>query len=119
MAKYNVVFTIKDKYGHEKELVGGAIEVDLDKLALNDTEAIAEALNLDEYVTDQELTDAIKDMPTVERVKEIVKTDVPSAIKENKEAHKVVANVVETHAEAIKYGSFTSTDIDGGDCCDV
>lgn len=119
MAKYNVVFTIKDKYGHEKELVGGTIEVDLNDLTSEEVSNITDVINLDEYVTDIELADAIKDRPTVEAVKDIVKTDVPTIIKENKKAHQAVTNVVETHVDTIKYGTFGSSITNEEDCCDV
>lgn len=113
MAKYNVVFTIKDKYGHEKELVGGAIDINLEGLTPNDTGVLADALNLDEYVTDQELADALKDVPTVEHIKETVRSEVPVVVEEHPDVHQVISNVVVQHidnVDTLKYGTFTYPD---------
>ena len=110
MAKYNVVFTIKDKYGHTKELVGGEIDVELGKLTSADTDAIAEALKLDDYTTDAELVEAMKDIPTIDVVKETVKVEVPVVVEEHPEVHQVISNVVVKHidnVDTIKYGTFT------------
>lgn len=117
MAKYNVVFTIKDKYGHEKELVGGAIDINLEGFTSDDTEALSDALNLDEYVTDQELADALKDIPTVEQVKETVRAEVPVIVEEHPEVHQTISNVVVQHIDNIdtlKYGTFTYPEVEEG-----
>lgn len=116
MAKYNVVFTVKDKYGHAKEIVGGEIEVDLDGITLKDTEAIAEALDLDSYATDAELADAVKDVPTVDTIKETVRTEVPSIVEDHPEVHQTISNVVVKHidkVDTIKYGTFKHSEPKG------
>lgn len=110
MAKYNVVFTIKDKYGHTKELVGGEIDVELGKLTSADADAIANALSLDDYTTDAELAEALKEVPTVEVVKETVRTEVPAVVEEHPEVHQAISSVVVKHidnVDTIKYGTFT------------
>lgn len=76
MAKYNVIFTVRDKFGNEKELTGGTIDVDLATVTSDEATAIAGALQLDDYATDLELADAFKDVTTMENVKEMLKTNV-------------------------------------------
>ena len=103
MATYKLVLTVKDNYGKEKEIDGGKVDIDLAELASDEINAITEALNLDNYATDTELADAISKVPTIETVKETIKTEVPGVIEENAEN---VTEVVEQHVDTIKYGSF-------------
>lgn len=112
MAKYNVVLTVRDKYGKDKEVDGGTVDIDIASLALSEINAIAGALKLDDYATDIELADAIKDVPTVDTVKETIKTDLPIVIEKNTEVQQVLTEVVEKHldVETIKYGSFVADD---------
>ncbi len=103
MATYKLVLTVKDNYGKEKEIDGGKVDIDLAELAADEVNTITEALNLDTYATDLELADAISKVPTIETVKETIKTEVPGVIEENAEN---VTEIVEQHVDTIKYGSF-------------
>ena len=80
MATYKLVLTVKDSAGKEKEIDGGTVDIDLTNLTPAEVTTITEALNLDTYTTDQELADTIKDVPTVDVIKETIKTDVPTVL---------------------------------------
>ena len=59
MAKYKLIFTVRDNYGKEKDIEGGTIDVDLNELNSTEISAVSKALDLDAYATDQELSEAI------------------------------------------------------------
>jgi len=96
MAKYNLIFTVRDKYGKEKDLEGVEVDIDLASLKPADVDIITEKLDLESYATDKELAGAIKE----------IKEDIPTIIEENTEAHQVLTNVVEKHIDTLKYRSF-------------
>lgn len=80
MATYKLVLTVKDSSGKEKEIDGGTVNIDLTNLTPAEVTTITEALNLDTYTTDQELAETIKEVPTVEIIKETIKTDIPTVL---------------------------------------
>lgn len=78
MATYKVWLTVKDSYGNTKEIDGGTINVDLATLTPDEVNQLEEALpledylkkteiptELDNYATDEELAQSIKDASTV------------------------------------------------------
>lgn len=97
MATYKLVFTVKDKYGKEKDLEGVTVNLDLASLNSDEMVSFADALKLDTYATDAELESAITDL----------KAEIPTVIEENDEAHQVITNVVEKYINSIKYNSFS------------
>jgi hypothetical protein len=103
MATYKLVLTVKDNYGKEKEVDGGTVEIDLANLSTDEITTVTNALKLDTYATDQELADAIEKVPTLEVVKEAIRTDVPEAVELNAEE---VTETIEKHVNTIKYASF-------------
>lgn len=106
MATYKLVLTVKDNYGKEKEIDGGTVDIDLADLSAEDITIVTDALNLEDYATDIELADAIKKIPTIETIKETIKTDVPIVLEKDTEVHQVLTEVVERHVDTIKYSSF-------------
>ena len=54
MAKYKIWLTVKDRYGTEKELDGGCINVDLSTLETDEVEAIDK-----HFATDAEMAQAV------------------------------------------------------------
>lgn len=106
MATYKLILTVKDNYGKEKEIDGGTVDIDLAGLSAEDITTVTDALNLDDYATDIELADAIKGIPTIETIKETIKTDVPVVIEKDFEVHQILTDVVEKHVDTIKYSSF-------------
>ena len=71
MAKYNVLLTVKDRYGNIKKLPSGVIDVGLDGLTDKDMKDIEEALPLEEYVTKEELKDVVVDCSSQVYVPEV------------------------------------------------
>lgn len=78
MATYKVWLTVKDSYGNTKEIDGGTINVDLATLTPDEVNQLEEALPLEDYLkkteiptelnnyaTDEELAQSIKDASTV------------------------------------------------------
>jgi hypothetical protein len=97
MATYKLVFTVKDKYGKEKDLEGVTVNLDLASLNSDEMVSFADALKLDTYATDVELENAITDL----------KSEIPAVIEENDEAQQIITNVVEKYINSIKYNSFS------------
>ena len=87
MATYKVWLTVKDSYGNTKEVDGGTINVDLDKLTQPELDYIEEALPLEEYIKRENLDTEL----------EAYATD------------KELAHAVE-HDDAIKYSDFELLD---------
>jgi hypothetical protein len=73
MAKYNVIFTVKDKYGKEKEVNGGSIEVDLDTFSEKELDIIEEALPLEDYLKKSEVDTELDHLATDVEVDHAVK----------------------------------------------
>lgn len=59
MAKYKLIFTVRDKYGKEKEIDGGTVDMDLNELNSTEISVVSKALDLDTYATDQELSETV------------------------------------------------------------
>lgn len=83
MATYKVWLTVKDSYGNTKEVDGGTINVDLDKLSQPEIDYIEEALPLEDYIKRENLDTEL----------EAYATDIE------------VAQGIE-HNDAIKYSDF-------------
>lgn len=59
MATYRLWLTVKDSSGKTKEIDGGTVNIDLTKLTDSEATIVAGALALDNYATDQEVTEAV------------------------------------------------------------
>ena len=73
MAKYNVVFTIKDKYGKDKEVEGGTVEIAIPTFTTEEIKYIEEVLPLEDYLHKAEVDTELDYLATDEEVKAIVK----------------------------------------------
>lgn len=73
MAKYNVVFTIKDKYGKDKEVDGGTVEIAIPTFTTEEIKYIEEVLPLEDYLHKSEVNTELDHLATDEEVKEIIK----------------------------------------------
>lgn len=89
MATYKVWLTVKDSYGHIKEVDGGTINLDLDlnKLSSEDIAQLEEALPLEDYLKKSEIDTELNYYATDVEVEHAVNT-----------------------VEAIKYSSFELLD---------
>ena len=58
MATYKVWLTVKDRYGNTKEIDGGNINVEFDKLTQEDLDMIEDNLPLEDYLKKSELQTA-------------------------------------------------------------
>lgn len=74
MATYNVMLTVKDRYGHTKELPGGAIKISQDKLTDEDLNEIKESIPV--YVPDVTADNMLKYTLTHGETKEQLEFDI-------------------------------------------
>ena len=65
MATYKLWLTVKDSSGNIIEIPGGTVNIDLTKLTNSEATVVAEALALDNYATDKELSDAVSNTNTI------------------------------------------------------
>lgn len=79
MATYKVWLTVKDSFGNTKEVDGGTINVDLDRLSKSEIDQIEEALPLEDYIKKDELHAELGDYATDHEVEHAV--DNASSIK--------------------------------------
>ena len=63
MAKYKIWLTVKDRYGTEKELDGGCINVDLSTLETDEVEAIDK-----HFATDAEIIGRARELYNMEYI---------------------------------------------------
>lgn len=74
MATYNVMLTVKDRYGHTKELPGGTIKISQDKLTDEDLNEIKESIPV--YVPDVTADNMLKYTLTHGETKERLEFDI-------------------------------------------
>lgn len=93
MATYKVWLTVKDRYGHTKEIDSGNINVELATLTQSELDRIEDALPLEDYIKRENLDTEMQDYAKDTEVEQVVQ-----------------------HNETIKYGDFELTDdpIEGG-----
>lgn len=73
MAKYNVVFTVRDKYGKDKEIDGGTVEIDLPTFTKEEITYIEEALPLENYLKKTEVPEELEHFATDIELEEAIK----------------------------------------------
>ena len=61
MAKYKVLLTVKDRYGNPKKVDGGLLDVGLEGLTEKDFTEIEDTLQLENYITKEEVKDFVAD----------------------------------------------------------
>ena len=64
MAKYKVVFTVRDKYGKDKEIDGGTVDIELPTLTREEITRIEEALPLEDYLKKSEIPEELDYLAT-------------------------------------------------------
>ena len=74
MATYKVMLTVKDRYGHTKELPGGTIDISKDKLTEDDLNEIREAIPV--YVPEVTADNMLKYTLTHGETKEQLEFDI-------------------------------------------
>lgn len=72
MAVYKVWLTVKDHFGHTKEIDGGTIEVSLDGLSSEDVKKVEAALPLQDYLKKEEIDQELDKFATDQEVDEAV-----------------------------------------------
>ena len=77
MATYKVWLTVKDSYGHVKEIDGGTIklDLDLDQLSDEDIAQLEEALPLENYLKKDEINTHLDHFATDKEVEYVVNTN--------------------------------------------
>lgn len=76
MATYKVWLTVKDSYGNTKEIDGGNINVDLATLTPDEVSQIEDALPLEDYIKKVELPEELDEYATDLEVEDAVKQTV-------------------------------------------
>ena len=64
MAKYKVVFTVRDKYGKDKEIDGGTVDIELPTLTQEELTRIEEALPLENYLKKSDIPEELDYLAT-------------------------------------------------------
>lgn len=72
MAVYKVWLTVKDHFGHTKEIDSGTIEVSLDGLSSEDVKKVEAALPLQDYLKKEEIDQELDKFATDQEVDEAV-----------------------------------------------
>ena len=75
MAKYNVIFTVRDKYGKDKEIEGGTVEIDLPTLTKEEITYITQNLPLEDYLKKEEIDAELDHFATDIELEEAIKKD--------------------------------------------
>lgn len=65
MATYKLWLKVKDSSGNIREIDGGTVNIDLTKLTDSEATIVAGALSLDNYATDQEVTEAVSNSTAI------------------------------------------------------
>jgi hypothetical protein len=101
MPKYKLILEIKNSLGEIKEIDAGEVNIDLTELSETDLRMLVSKLD-PIYTSEQELSDAINNLP----IEEVVEEVVPTMITTDTTVKEVLVETVAENLKTIKYESF-------------